>query len=167
MATANFDWDDDDFDADEPQGRDVPDLRKAHRALKRQYKELEDQLTAMRAQVRERSVKDVLAAKGINEKVARLIPENITSAEEVDQWVTDYADVFGIVQNQQPTADDQPDPLTESPDAAALGRIAATQSSGEPFTGDSSQLASLISAARNPEELNRLLFGNNSGPQAV
>lgn len=167
MATANFDWDDDDFDADEPQGRDVPDLRKAHRALKRQYKELEEQLTAMRQQVRERSVKDVLAAKGISEKVARLIPENITSAEEVDQWVSDYADVFGIVQNQQPASDGQPDPIVESPDAAALARIASVQSSGQPFTGDDAQMASLIAAARTPEELNRVLFGNTTGPQAI
>jgi hypothetical protein len=167
MATGNFDWDDDDdFEADEPKGRDVPDLRKAHRELKRQNKELLDQLTAMKQAVRERSVKDVLAAKGINEKVSRLIPEDITSAEEVTQWIEDFGDVFGIQQGTQST-ESQPDPLVENPDAAALGRIAASQQQGAPFTGDSDQLASLIASATSPEALNKILFGNATGPQAV
>jgi hypothetical protein len=167
MATANFDWDDDDdFDADEPRGGDVPDLRKAHRALKKQYKELLEQTTTLRAQVRERSVKDVLAAKGINEKVARLIPENVTSPEEVDQWVADFGDVFGVAQSEQPAGDGQPDP-GDSLDAAALGRIANQQSSGAPFTGDADQLASLIASAQDPAALNKILFGTTAGPQAV
>ena len=43
MARNTFDWDDDDLDADE-QRNDVPDLRKAYNALKRQNKELSDLL---------------------------------------------------------------------------------------------------------------------------
>lgn len=163
MASATFDWDDDDFDADEPQSRDVPDLRKAHRALKKQYKELEDQLLSMRQQVRERSVKDVLASRGISEKVAKLIPDNITSPEEVDQWVADYADVFGI--KQEPSGGES-EQFAEPEDAAALGRIATNQQQGVPFTGDEAQLASLIQSAPDPEALNRILFGNATGPQA-
>lgn len=162
MATASFDWDDDDFDADEPQVRDVPDLRKAHRALKKQYKELEDQLASMRKQVRERSVKDVLAAKGISEKVARLIPDNITTEDEVDQWVADFGDVFGVQQNSA-----QESEFVEPQDADALGRISTAQQSGVPFTGDESQIASLIASASDPEALNRILFGHPDGPQAM
>lgn len=167
MATANLDWDDDDdFDADEPRGNDVPDLRKAHRALKRQFKELEQQYNDMRAQVRERSVKDVLAAKGISEKVSRLIPETITTSEEVDQWLADFGDVFGIKQEQPPT-DGQPDPLADNPDVEALKRITGAQSAGQTFSGDADQLASLIASATDEAALNKILFGNATGPAAI
>ena len=53
-------WDDDNEDARE----DIPDLRKAYRQMKKQNKELLEQLTNAQKQVRERSVKDVLQTKG-------------------------------------------------------------------------------------------------------
>jgi len=164
MARSTVDWDDDDdFEADEPRGNEVPDLRKAYNALKRQYKELESKYTETQKGLRERSVKDVLAAKGLSPKIAALIPESITSQEEVDAWVDNYADVFGT---PAPAADDATQDDT-SADAAALGRINSAQSAGQSMSGSPDQMAALIAAASSPDELNRLLFGNASGPQAV
>lgn len=163
MARGMADWDDDlDLEDDGPQG-DIPDLRKAHRALKRQYKELQDQFTAVQKQARERSVKDVLAAKGLNEKIAAFIPETATSAEDVAAWVEEYGDVFGAAPAQP--ASEQQKPATD-PALEGLMRIAGTQASGETYSGDTDQLAALIASAQNPQELNKILFGNAAGPAA-
>lgn len=164
MARSTVDWDDDlDLDDDGPQG-DIPDLRKAHRALKRQYKELQEQFNAVQQSVRERSVKDVLAAKGLNEKIAAFIPDSITSPEDVSAWVEEYGDVFGATP-AQPTSESQQKPPVD-PALEGLMRIAGAQSSGETFTGDADQMASLIASASNPQELNKILFGNAAGPAA-
>jgi hypothetical protein len=159
------DWDDDlDFEDDGSQG-DIPDLRKAHRALKRQYKELQEQFQQVQKQSRERSVKDVLSAKGLNEKIAAFIPDNVTSPEDVAAWIDEYGDVFGAAP-AQPTRDDPAD-TGHDPSLDGLGRIASSQQSGAPFTGDPDQIAALIASATDPVALNKILFGNPDGPKVV
>lgn len=168
MARSTVDWDDDDddFDGDDRKGgNEVPDLRKAYNALKRQNKELLEQLQTTQKGLRERSVKDVLAAKGLPEKVASLIPENITSADDVQAWVDQYADVFGTPAPTPEAPAESEEPF--SMDLAALGRIATAQQAGTPYSGDADQIAALIAGARTPEELNKVLFGNVSGPQVI
>lgn len=159
-------WDDD-FDADE-RGNESPiqALRKIERQQKAQIKELTEQLANMKAQVRERSVKDVLASKGLNEKIAKFIPSDFTSPEEIEEWVSENAEVFGATPASAPEST-QGGETTTDPDVAGLQRIAATQSSGSVQTGDSAQIAALMKAAGSPEELNQLLFGNSSGPAVV
>ena len=153
-------WDDDNGDARE----DIPDLRKAYRQMKKQNKELMDQLTATQKQVRERSVKDVLQAKGLPPKIAAFLPESVTTSEEVEAWLNEYGDVFGVKQEQE--TEQAKEPVAPNPELEALGRIATVQQSGQPFSNDPDQIAGLISAARTPEELNKILFGSEYGPQA-
>lgn len=161
-------WDDD-FDADE-RGNDNPiqALRKIERQQKQQIKELTEQLEAMRSQVRERSVKDVLASKGLNEKIAKFIPKEMTSPEDIEAWVSENAEVFGAPAPAE-GADSQPSggATTTDPGMEALMRISATQSSGSTQSGDPAQIEALIKAAQSPEELNRILFGNAAGPAVV
>jgi len=172
MSEYTFDEYDEDFEDfdEEPQRREnnaLRELRKANRAKDKQIKELMEQLTTVNKSIREQSVKEVLASKGINTKVAALIPSEIKSPEEVANWLEEYGDVFGITQSEQgaeaPAQQQQrkPDPALES-----LGRISSMQNSGQPFTNDSDQIASLIANASGPEELNEILFGNSMGPQA-
>lgn len=159
---SNFDWDDDDsMDASESNA--MKELRKAYKAAQRQNKEMQEQLESMQSSLRERSVKDVLASKGLPEKIAAFIPKEATSAEEVESWLSEYGDVFGI---QSDSSEGQPQ-QEASPELQALSRIAATQSSGQPFSNDPDQLAGLIANADSPEALNKLLFGNTTGPMAV
>lgn len=155
------DWDDDNQDAGESNA--VRELRKANKAKERQIKELTDALEQMKGAVRDRSVKDTIKAKGLSEKVAFLVPKDLTTSEEVEAWINDYADVFGAPAPQADEADSQP----PSPELDALGRISQTQSTGQPYSGDADQLASLIQSARTPEELNKVLFGDMRGPQAI
>jgi hypothetical protein len=154
-------WDDENEDARE----DIPDLRKAYRQMKKQNKELLEQLTATQKQVRERSVKDVLQTKGLPAKIAAFLPESVTTSEEVESWLEEYGDVFGINQEQE-AEQEQKSEAVPNPELEALGRISATQQSGQPFSNDPDQIAGLIAAASSPEELNKLLFGSELGPQA-
>lgn len=161
---SDFDWDDDDsMDASESNA--MKELRKAYKAAQKQNKEMQEQLAQMQSALRERSVKDVLASKGLPEKIAAFIPNEATSAEEVESWLSEYGDVFGI-QSGSDSSEGQPQ-QEASPELQALSRIAATQSSGQPFSNDPDQLAGLIANADSPEALNKLLFGNVTGPQAV
>jgi hypothetical protein len=161
---SDYGYDDNDDDLEDAQGESgaMRDLRKAYKSAQKQNKELADKLNQMQSSLRERSVKDVLASKGLPEKIAKFIPSEATSAEDVEAWLNENGDVFG---SATPATGEQPQDV--NPDLAAWGRISATQSSGQPFTNDPDQLQSLIKAASNPEDLNKLLFGHASGPQAV
>ena len=159
---SEYEWDDDDIDTNDSNA--MKELRKAYKKLQAEKKELAEQLEGMQSSLRERSVKDVIASKGLPEKVAALIPKDATTSEEVEAWITEYGDVFGV---QVEEADEPEQPKQVDPDLAALNRISETQSGGQPFTNDPDQLASLIAAADNPEALNKLLFGNATGPQAI
>jgi hypothetical protein len=155
-------WEDDDNEDTYGDSNAMKELRKAYKAMQKQNKELAEQLDSFKSSIRERSVKDVLASKGLPEKVAALIPKDATSSEEVEAWITEYGDVFGF---NQDSGEQEANPV--SPELQAMNRIAETQSGGQPFSGDAGQLDALIRSATTPEELNRVLFGNALGPQAV
>ena len=162
---SNFDeWDDDDS-GDAQESNAMKELRKAYKATQKQNKELQEQLESMQGSLRERSVKDVLASKGLPEKIAAFIPKDATTAEDIESWLGEYGDVFGVQASDDP-GEGQPQQQT-SPEVAAMARIASTQSGGQPFQNDPDQIAGLIANADSPEALNKLLFGNATGPQAV
>jgi hypothetical protein len=75
---------------------------------------------------RERAIKDALASRGVNSKIASFIPQDIDPTEEsVSKWLEDYADVFGIESSQtQATANVNPN------DAAAYKRMTNSADSG-------------------------------------
>lgn len=155
-------FDDDDYDDDslDGGGNALQQLRKANKAKDRQLKELTEQLSAMQKSVRERSVKDVLAAKGLPVKIAAFIPESATTSEEVEAWIAEYGDVFGVTPAQQ----DAGSQSANAPELDALGRISQAQAGGQSFSNDPDQIAGLIAGAADPAALNRILFGNSTGP---
>jgi len=159
---SEYEWDDDDIETSNDSNA-MKELRKAYKKLQAEKKELSEMLDGMQSSLRERSVKDVLASKGLPEKIAAFIPKDATTSEEVEAWIAEYGDVFGV---QAAEADEPEQPKQVNPELAALNRISETQSSGQPFTNDPDQLASLIAGADNPEALNQLLFGSTTGPQA-
>lgn len=110
----NDDENDDDFE-EQHQGDGPADLRKAHRAATRKAKELEKQLAEAQEQiknltgkVRGTSISEVLQAKGVNPKVAKLIPSDVEATDEaVTKWLDEFGDVFNItVPDSADTTDD-------------------------------------------------------------
>lgn len=158
---SDFDWEDDDDSVDAQDSNAMKELRKAYKAAQKQNKELQEQLNGLQSSLRDRSVKDVLASKGLPEKISKFIPAEATSAEEVEAWLAENGDVFGI----QVSTEEQPQQV--NPEMQAWQRIAETQAGGQPFTNDPDQMAGLIANVDSPEALNKLLFGNTTGPQAV
>lgn len=159
---SDYDWDDDDTEiANESTG--MKELRKALRASEKRNKEMSGKLDEMRNVSRERTVKDIISSKGLPDKIIKLIPFDVTSPEDVENWVAEYADLFGssapVVQNQEPAVN--------AADMQALQRISDTQASGQTFDGDFDQMEARIRAASSPAELSKVLFGNTHGPQVV
>lgn len=158
-------YDDDDFDVEE--SNPLKALRKENRAKEKQIKELQEQLSSLSKANRERSLADVLSSRGLNSKIAKFIPEDVTSEEDVASWLDEFGDVFGATpaQSSNDGAPAEQDPNAEV--LAALSKIANTQTTGQAPTGDQDQIAALIAGARTPEELNSVLFGNPNGPVAI
>ena len=147
MAT-NYEYDDEDDDTTTDV---VGQLRKVNRALEKRAKELEQELSGLKTQTRQRTVKDVLQAKGLNPKIAAFIPADIdTSEEAISNWVNEYGDVFGI---QAPTEEK---PASKSPEVLAQARINNMVATGTAPDIDEDAFAK-IASAKTKEDLDALL----------
>jgi hypothetical protein len=106
---SNYDYeDDDDFDTETSSNDLVKQLRKAAKQKDKELAELRSQFDGLSKAQRERSIKDALERRGVNQKIASFIPQDIDPTEEsVSKWLEDYADVFGIDlgQNQSTNVD--------------------------------------------------------------
>jgi hypothetical protein len=123
---SNYDYeDDDDFTTDDSSNDLVKQLRKASKQKDKELNELRSQFESLSKGQRDRSIKDALASRGINPKIASFIPQDIDPTEEsVSKWLEDYADVFGIEVSQTQT------PNVNPADAAAYKRMTNSADSG-------------------------------------
>ena len=151
--------DEDDFDSVEEAQQDGPaNLRKALKRAEKEKKDLAEQLAQIQSDLRSRSVKDVLASKGVPDKVAKFIPSDVSTPEQVDAWLNENADVFGF---QKAEAESAPISEEEQTNRAAYQRInAATQNANTP-TRDADLMAKIASKGLTKEDLDSLT-GNPS-----
>jgi succinylglutamate desuccinylase len=123
---SNYDYEDDDFEMDSSGNDLVKQLRKATKAKDKELAELKAQFENLNKAQRERAIKDALASRGVNSKIAAFIPQDIDPTEEsVSKWLEDYSDVFGIESNQT-----QATPNVNPADAAAYKRMTNTVETG-------------------------------------
>jgi hypothetical protein len=124
---SNYDYeDDDDFTMDDSSNDLVKQLRKAAKQKDKELQELRAQFDGLNKAQRERAIKDALASRGVNSKIASFIPQDIDPTEEsVSKWLEDYADVFGIE-----TSQNQATPNVNPNDAAAYKRMTNSADSG-------------------------------------
>jgi hypothetical protein len=124
---SNYDYeDDDDFDMNDSSNDLVKQLRKASKQKDKELNELRAQFESLNKSQRERAIKDALASRGVNSKIASFIPQDIDPTEEsVSKWLEDYADVFGIETSQT-----QATPNVNPSDAAAYKRMTNSADSG-------------------------------------
>jgi len=115
---SNYDYEDDDFDTTDG-GDLVKQLRKATKAKDKELAELKAQYESLAKANRERAIKDALASRGVNSKIAAFIPQDIDPTEEsVSKWLADYADIFGVQQ-----VETQATPNVDPKQAAAYQRM--------------------------------------------
>jgi len=145
-----YEDDEDDLDTETSQQEAPANLRKALKRAEKEKKDLAEQLASIQADLRSRSVKDVLATKGVPDKVAKFIPADISTPEQVDAWLNENADVFGFSKPADAPADEEAKANIRSYD-----RInAATQNVNSP-TRDADLMAKLA-GAKNIDELNAI-----------
>ena len=123
---SNYDYeDDDDITQDDSPNDLVKQLRKASKQKDKELAELRSQFESLSKGQRDRAIKDALASRGVNSKIASFIPQDIDPTEEsVSKWLEDYADVFGIETSQTQT------PNVNPADAAAYKRMTNSADSG-------------------------------------
>ena len=122
---SNYDYEDDDDFTEDSSNDLVKQLRKASKQKDKELAELRSQFESLSKGQRERAIKDALAARGVNSKIASFIPQDIDPTEEsVSKWLEDYADVFGIEVSQTQT------PNVNPADAAAYKRMTNSADSG-------------------------------------
>ena len=117
---SNYDYEDDDFDTPSNDGDNlVKQLRKATKQKDKELADLKAQYENLAKANRERAIKDALASRGVNSKIASFIPQDIDPTEEsVSKWLEDYADVFGVQ-----TQSTQAVPNVDPKQAAAYQRM--------------------------------------------
>ena len=150
---SNYDYeDDDDFTMEDSSNDLVKQLRKASKQKDKELNELKAQFESLNKSQRERAIKDALASRGVNSKIASFIPQDIDPTEEsVSKWLEDYADVFGIESSQT-----QATPNVNPNDAAAYKRMTNSADSGvsPEHNGD---LMQRLMNANSKEELDEVI----------
>jgi hypothetical protein len=149
---------DDDFDVtEEVQDANGPaNLRKALKRAEKEKKELAEQLANIQSDLRSRSVKEVLAQKGVPDKVAKFIPGDVSTPEQIDAWLTENADVFGFAKTAETVQADE----EQQANVASYQRInAATANANTPSRDQ--DIAAKLAGAKSIDELNALT-GNPS-----
>ena len=123
---SNYDYEDDDIDTPSNDGGDlVKQLRKATKQKDKELAELKAQYESLAKANRERAIKDALASRGVNSKIAAFIPQDIDPTEEsVSKWLESNADVFGL-QTETPQQ-----PNVDPAQAAAYKKMSAATEAG-------------------------------------
>jgi hypothetical protein len=149
---SNYDYEDEDYSVEDTGNDLVKQLRKANKQKEKELAELKDQFQSLTKAQRERAIKDTLASRGVNQKIAAFIPQDIDPTEEsVSKWLSEYADVFGFEAES-----DQAKPNVDSAQAAAYQRLTQTADSG--FTPDGgADIMNKLLNAKTAEELSEVI----------
>jgi hypothetical protein len=150
---SNYEYEDDDDDITNDSSNDlVKQLRKASKQKDKELQELRAQFENLSKGQRERAIKDVLATRGVNSKIASFIPQDIDPTEEsLSKWLDDYADVFGYESSQT-----QATPNVDPAQAAAYKRMTNSADSGASPEHNGDIMQKLMNA-NSKEELDEVI----------
>jgi len=150
---SNYEYEDEDDDYTNDSSNDlVKQLRKASKQKDKELQELRAQFENLSKGQRERAIKDVLATRGVNSKIATFIPQDIDPTEEsLSKWLDDYGDVFGIESGQT-----QATPNVDPAQAAAYKRMTNTADSGSSPEHNADIMQKLMNA-NSREELDEVI----------
>jgi hypothetical protein len=150
---SNYEYEDEDDDFTNDSSNDlVKQLRKASKQKDKELQELRAQFDNLSKGQRERAIKDVLATRGVNSKIASFIPQDIDPTEEsLSKWLDDYADVFGYESSQT-----QATPNVDPAQAAAYKRMTNSADSGASPEHNGDIMQKLMNA-NSKEELDEVI----------
>ena len=150
---SNYEYEDEDDEITTDTSNDlVKQLRKAAKQKDKELQELRSQFENLSKGQRERAIKDVLASRGVNSKIASFIPQDIDPTEEsLSKWLDDNGDVFGIESGQT-----QATPNVDPSQAAAYKRMTNTADSGASPEHNTDIMQKLLNA-NSREELDEVI----------
>jgi hypothetical protein len=153
MSNYEYEDDDDDITTDTAPSNDlVKQLRKAAKQKDKELQELRSQFDNLSKGQRERAIKDLLASRGVNSKIASFIPQDIDPTEEsLSKWLDDNGEVFGIESGQT-----QATPNVDPAQAAAYKRMTNTADSGASPEHNADIMQKLMNA-NTKEELDEVI----------
>lgn len=110
----------DDLTQDDDRDNDlVRQLRKALKEVTKERDALKGEVSTLRSEKRAATVEKVLKDKGVNTKVAKLMPADLDPTDEaVSAWLEEWADVFNI---QVPDAEGGEGAETEAASGSGAG----------------------------------------------
>ena len=153
---SNLNYEDDDFDTEDDTSVNtnndlVKQLRKANKQKEKELAELQAKMGELSKAQRERAIKDVLEARGVNKKISSFIPQDLDPTEEsLSKWLEDNADVFGI---QAPESNQN---NVDPAQAAAYTKMNQAVNNG--LTSDSSDdIMKRLMSAETPEQLQEVM----------
>jgi hypothetical protein len=155
MSNNYQDWEDEDDDdvqeTRQPSDNDLlKQLRKELKTKSKMLSEMEGQLSTMKSEQRQSTIKSVLESKGVSPKIAKFIPQDIDpSAEAVESWILENADVFGLTV-QTPSEE-------SAPDLAALRQIDTVTANAQSPAG-MEDLFLRINEAESIEDITSLIY---------
>lgn len=151
------DEDEDDFEAQYRPSREEEDsplvrsLRKQLRNEQKRLKEYDSKLQEFEKTQKERIIKDVLTARGVNPEIAEFIPADIEASQDaVSAWLDKKGTLFGI---QKPV-----EPAVNPNDIAAMQKMNSVLDGAETPTS-ANTLEGRIASANSEEELLSILRG--------
>ena len=156
MSNYDYEDDDDNDSTQESVSNDlVKQLRKANKQKEKELAELKAQFEGLSKAQRDRAIKDVLEARGVNKKISSFIPSDIDPTEEsLSKWLDENADVFGI------QAPETSKPAVDPAQAAAYKKMNNAVEQG--LTPDSTDdIMRKLMSANSREELDEVI--RNSG----
>jgi hypothetical protein len=150
---SNYEYEDEDDDYTNDSSNDlVKQLRKASKQKDKELQELRAQFDSLSKGQRERAIKDLLASRGVNSKIASFIPQDIDPTEEsLSKWLDDNGDVFGIESGQT-----QATPNVDPAQAAAYKRMTNSADSGASPEHNGDIMQKLMNA-NSKEELDEVI----------
>ena len=149
---SNYDYEDDDFSVEDTANDLVKQLRKANKQKEKELAELKAEFQNLSKAQRERAIKDALASRGVNSKIAAFIPQDIDPTEEsVSKWLSDYADVFGYE-----TESNQATPNVDPAQAKQYQKMTKTVDAGNTPNGGDDIMRRLLNA-NSREELDEVI----------
>lgn len=131
----------------------VKDLRKQLRTAKQETASLAERLEGQSKSLRDRAVKDVLTGKGVRPNVAKYIPKDLVSEEEITAWLEENADDFGIDMSGGQRGEDD---AAREQDTHDANRARSLQERSVP----SSKMADFearMAVAETPQEINQIM----------
>ena len=152
MSNYDYEDEDDDFSIEDKANDLVKQLRKANKQKEKELAELKAEFQNLSKANRERAIKDALASRGVNSKIAAFIPQDIDPTEEsVSKWLSEYADVFGFE-----TASNQATPNIDPTQAKQYQKMTKTVDAGSSPDGAEDIMRRLLNA-NSREELDEVI----------